>query len=748
MVSIAASVVLTLTGPSYVRSAAPESPPMFVLQVGISDYVYAKKLRGPVNDVTEMRKLLEGERFKVPAGNIVTLTNAEGTKQNIFDKYRDHLVANVRKYYEATKKRDAVAMFQFSGHGSQVPDLDGDERYDDDLDETLVTYDSQDVEGRNFDITDDEIYLLTGELKQYTDNIVYIFDNCHSGSGTRDPIEEGIRKLAARKTQPVRVERFGTVKTPAQNGSGGFLPPGEEYIVITAASAGELAKETCIDRCGVEGVTPVVLGNLTHSLLEEFANARSDTSYREVMQNVRRSVANRNPNQTPQLEGDWKRFVFGGLSSREDNFVHIAEAGEPTEAKTQSIKLNAGALQGLEEGTIISVYDKSVARFNGARKIASGTVIQVGSTESIASVSISTRPISADDKVAALSTDIKSARLRANVRFDEKKFSARERSEVAEIETSFAPKPNTRSEVELVTGISKAGEAGWQVAMLKDKYRSVASKIPGSAHANFACENLSADPDNREKSIAAAKLLSPERDVFYFAGPDFVPLYGLCIEADATAPWPSTANRKIEDILAQIARLRAVAKIFNPASSLAGKVIVKPMKLVGKAECVAGEFKPENAVPFETVPNSTDFRIAVEDIFWFEVTNNSDTDLYLALLNMTPNGGVNVFAPGRTDPEKDGILIPKNGGRKILRNWCRAGSNGSINEAGVMIADYPLGMDRFKIIAATSKIRFDQLEFLEMDALAARSSALSLTSQSDWVVIDTAFLVSDKDSKK
>ena len=82
-------------------------PPMFVLQVGIGKYVNAPKwvhLGGPINDVVKMRELLEGERYNVPPENIVTLKDEQGTKAVIFEKFRTHLIARVREYFEKNQR--------------------------------------------------------------------------------------------------------------------------------------------------------------------------------------------------------------------------------------------------------------------------------------------------------------------------------------------------------------------------------------------------------------------------------------------------------------------------------------------------------------------------------------------------------------------------------------------------------------------------------------------------------------------
>src|SRR5205085_1552994 len=70
----------------------------------------------------------------------------------------------------------------YSGHGSRVPDQNGDKA--DHLDSTLVPVDSRDPGGKHFDIVDDEIRELFNELARYTSNVLFILDCCHSGNPT------------------------------------------------------------------------------------------------------------------------------------------------------------------------------------------------------------------------------------------------------------------------------------------------------------------------------------------------------------------------------------------------------------------------------------------------------------------------------------------------------------------------------------------------------------------------------------
>jgi metacaspase-1 len=67
----------------------------------------------------------------------------------------------------------------YSGHGSQVPDSNGDER-EDGVDETWVLYDRQ--------LVDDELYELWGSFAPGV-RIVVLSDSCHSGSAIREVLD-------------------------------------------------------------------------------------------------------------------------------------------------------------------------------------------------------------------------------------------------------------------------------------------------------------------------------------------------------------------------------------------------------------------------------------------------------------------------------------------------------------------------------------------------------------------------------
>ena len=713
---------------------------MFVLQVGIGKYQHTPswaELRGAVTDVVEMRKVLESERWGIPPSNIVTLTDADGTKQRIFEAFKSHLVANAQAHFEKTKNRDAVVMFQFSGHGSQAPDADGDEK-DDGKDETLVTVDSQDAPGKNFDITDDEIFALTAELRRWTDNIVYIFDSCHSGSGTRN--SEDVRRLPERKSVPVPVAGVGLTTRSGDDkpsdGDSAILPPGDDYIVITAARANELASQkNCFEECGV-ATQPIVYGNLTFYLIDELKNARSDTSYRELMENVTRRVLAEKPTQTPQIEGNKARFVFGSLGKTEDNFIRIFEA-ESKKPAGSFVKIRAGAMQGVTVGTIVSFYDKAVSRFDGAEKLGGGTVTAVSPTESTVRVADTKRPIAVDDKSVIISPELGSLRLKVNLDSDAATLTSAQANIIAATRRSLVPGAGAaQRNVNVVT--KQAVTTGqWDVAVLKDKFGVVAEKIGRNA----TCETPGKPP--RDAAAVAA-----DGDVFYIAGRDYVPLYRFCIRADAAdEPLQASTAKRLEQVLLHLARLKSVQSIANRRSVIYGKVVVKPIRLLPHTSapafrCKDGKFIAGSSHPVVPDAKTGRFHFSKGDALWFEVTNNSAYDLYIALLNMKPDGSVELFSPRERDDEMNGILLPKNGGKRILRSdACRVDSKGNFLEAGPVRATLP-GLDRFKLIVATGVIRREDLNFLEMGAVRSAGD-LALAGRTEWTTVETDLQIND-----
>ncbi|OEL37240.1 Metacaspase-1 [Dichanthelium oligosanthes] len=117
------------------------------LLVGVSYMGTARELKGTINDVTEMRRLLV-DKFGFPSGCILELTEKESDPSRV--PTRENLLLAMRWLTEGCASGDSL-VFQFSGHGVQQLDLTDDEV--DGYDEALCP---ADFEQRGV-ILDDEI---------------------------------------------------------------------------------------------------------------------------------------------------------------------------------------------------------------------------------------------------------------------------------------------------------------------------------------------------------------------------------------------------------------------------------------------------------------------------------------------------------------------------------------------------------------------------------------------------------------
>src|SRR5262245_28324916 len=156
------------------------------LLVGINQY-QAKRINptpGSIEDVEATSKLLQEKKW-FDASEIKTLTGPQATADNIKSAFVEWLIND-------TSPVDRVFVL-YSGHGTQAPDDDGDERRSDptdDKDEAIAPYDVNVVNGRPVNIIrDDQFNDWLGRLGGRS--IVMVFDSCNSGTVSRGPSTGG-----------------------------------------------------------------------------------------------------------------------------------------------------------------------------------------------------------------------------------------------------------------------------------------------------------------------------------------------------------------------------------------------------------------------------------------------------------------------------------------------------------------------------------------------------------------------------
>ncbi len=157
------------------------------LCIGINDYPgTGSDLSGCVNDANDWGKVLKQRGFA-----LATLLDKQATGKGM----RDAINATIG----AAKSGDLVVI-QYSGHGSFVPDTDGDEP--DGTDECLCPYD---INSKG-PITDDELSAMF-MARAHGVKILMISDSCHSGTVAKFAPITTPRTTKA-KDAPVRKVRF------------------------------------------------------------------------------------------------------------------------------------------------------------------------------------------------------------------------------------------------------------------------------------------------------------------------------------------------------------------------------------------------------------------------------------------------------------------------------------------------------------------------------------------------------------
>ena len=111
------------------------------------------------------------------ANDMAALARSKGIKATVLLTKKATRSAMLSAMRGAAKQLQSGDFFflSYSGHGGQVPDVNGDE--DDKKDETWCLYDGQ--------LIDDELYAELGKFKKGV-RVLVLSDSCHSGTVTRE----------------------------------------------------------------------------------------------------------------------------------------------------------------------------------------------------------------------------------------------------------------------------------------------------------------------------------------------------------------------------------------------------------------------------------------------------------------------------------------------------------------------------------------------------------------------------------
>ncbi len=268
------------------------SKTIYALLVGINEYRSpVPPLKGCVPDVKAVETWLRA--LPDTTVHLEVLTDEQATKANIVSGFREHL---------AKAKADDVALFYYSGHGTQEA---ADEVFwksePSHRLQALVCYDGI-VETRGEEtynlLADKELRYLLSELSKTGAHILSIFDCCHSGDNTRSQQPA----IAARRYAPQnrlayavpqrRWEDFiFATQLPRevflQQSITDLMPEGR-YIQMAACAPDESAFEQAGS------------GIFTRTLLDLLKQSEGNVSYYNLESRIR-SLLKNNFRQTPRI---------------------------------------------------------------------------------------------------------------------------------------------------------------------------------------------------------------------------------------------------------------------------------------------------------------------------------------------------------------------------------------------------------------------------------------------------------------
>ncbi|MBU0945699.1 MAG: caspase family protein [Proteobacteria bacterium] len=258
------------------------------LCVGINEFKNypGAALKGCVNDAQDMSSILQ-ELIGFAREDITILTDAAATKANIMNNL--HAIVD-----EAKAGKHNYLVFSFSSHGTQVPDLSGDE--EDAADEAFCPYDlnqAGDAWDPNFIISDDELHDLFITLPENVLLEVFL-DTCHSGSGLK-----AIDFLLTRRPRylpPPSLQAFKQVEGRSSRGlARKFIQQPRFHHILWA---GCRADQTSADAL----IGDSWHGAFTYYFCKEMLACNNQLSRKEIIDKVRENLVEGDYTQTPQLE--------------------------------------------------------------------------------------------------------------------------------------------------------------------------------------------------------------------------------------------------------------------------------------------------------------------------------------------------------------------------------------------------------------------------------------------------------------
>jgi hypothetical protein len=365
----------------------------------LSNGLYYKSLWGCVQDIQQVESFLR-KRLSVPAEHIIKLTSSTGSNGQPLEPLAEwptyeNIVNAFTKLRDTARPSDQVYV-HYSGHGGRAPTTPAFHALKgaDGIDEVLVPMDLGDSEGRY--LRDTELQHLIKELIDKKLTVTIVLDSCHAGGATRgsrpvvDPDSNGVGvrgigevdttlrrldSLVASSEQLLETWVDAEKTTRAAEAASGWLLEPEGYVLMAACRANEYANEVVFQGTEKNGA-------LTYWLVDSLTQVGPGFTYKMLHDRVLAKVHGQFVDQTPQLQGDGDRVVFGIDRVPRQHAVTLVKV-----TADDTVVLNAGLAHDVHEGSHFSVYalnEPDLTKINN--RIAVVEIVSAGPTNSSARI--------------------------------------------------------------------------------------------------------------------------------------------------------------------------------------------------------------------------------------------------------------------------------------------------------------------------------------------------------------------------
>ncbi|WP_179345589.1 caspase family protein [Winogradskyella ursingii] len=310
------------------------------------------------NDVSIIQDALLNQNFK--SENITVLLNEQATRIGILSAI---------EALQAKLNKGDIVVIHYSGHGQQIFDNNGDEI--DGKDEAIVPYDAlvrytSNYKGENH-IRDDELGNIIANFRNTLGKdgqLLMLLDSCHSGSSTRGGKARGGEGTFAppnwTPTSDKDTHGSGLVENVKVN------TDASSFVMLSGASANELNYE-------YEGY-----GSLSFAFSKAMNELGSDFTYRKLFSAIAANMNVISPKQNPTIEGDADYKLFKGEYVKQQPYFEVSQV-----PRADIVKINAGKLQRLFDGTTVSILPAGTTNVESADVISKGTITRATFNESI-----------------------------------------------------------------------------------------------------------------------------------------------------------------------------------------------------------------------------------------------------------------------------------------------------------------------------------------------------------------------------